>query len=594
MLRLVTLLLLTALCTSVSAQITVGGELKKWHNITLTLDGPRAEEEGRLNPFLHYRLNVTFRHDSAVYVVPGYFAADGKAAETGATGGNKWRVHFAPDHTGEWTYEVSFREGANAAVSELPNYGEAVKPLDGMRGKITVAATDKTGRDLRARGRLLFRGRQYPVWAETGEVFLKAGADAPENLLAYRAFDGTFHDDGYGDEWIKDWAAHRKDWREGDPTWSGGRGKELIGAVNYLAAKGMNAFSFLTLNIAGDDKNVFPYINYHDYQRMDVSKLAQWEVLFTHASRKGMFLHFKTAEVENQALLDNGDLGPQRKLYYRELMARFGHHLALNWNVGEENGKWNNNYPPNWQTTTQRLAMARYFYDNDPYHHHVVIHNGQNFFDLLGPESKYSGISLQTSREDFSQVYPHIRRWLRLARENRKNWAVAIDEPGDAEHSLVPDKDDPTHDLARQNALWGAFMAGGWGIEWYFGYKHDHSDLSCQDWRSRDVMWDQSRYALEFFREAGLPLARMKPANELTPDENDWVLAGAGKYVVLRKQGTKTATSLKAPDGDYRTRWFNPRTGAFTKPASVTAKNTMLEIPVPPAETKMDWVLLVE
>ena len=35
---------------------------------------------------------------------------------------------------------------------------------------------------------------------------------------------------------------------------------------------------------------------------------------------------------------DNGDLGPQRKLYYRELIARFGHHLALNWNLGEEVG----------------------------------------------------------------------------------------------------------------------------------------------------------------------------------------------------------------------------------------------------------------
>ena len=30
-------------------------------------------------------------------------------------------------------------------------------------------------------------------------------------------------------------------------------------------------------------------------------------------------------------------LGPERKLYCRELIARFGHNLALNWNLGEEN-----------------------------------------------------------------------------------------------------------------------------------------------------------------------------------------------------------------------------------------------------------------
>jgi hypothetical protein len=594
MLRLFTLLLLTSFCTSVRAQISQTGELKKWHNVTLTMDGPKAEEEDRMNPFLHYRLNVTFRHDSATYVVPGYFAADGNAAETSATGGNKWRVHFAPDQTGDWAYEVSFRAGANAAVSELPNYGEPVAPLDGIRGKLTITATDKTGRDLRAKGRLLFHGRKYPVWAETREVFLKAGADAPENLLSYRPFDGTFHNDGYGDKWIKDWAPHLKDWKTGDPTWQGGKGKEIIGAVNYLASKGMNAFSFLTLNIVGDDKNVFPYINYHDYQRMDVSKLAQWEILFKHASEKGMFLHFKMAEVENQSLLDNGDLGPQRKLYYRELMARFGHHLALNWNVCEENGKWNNGYPKDWQTTTQRLAMARYFYDTDPYRHHVVIHNGQGFYDLLGPESKYSGLSLQTNREDFGNVYPSIRRWHRLAKENKVKWAIAIDEPGDAQHSLVPDVDDPTHDDARQNALWGAFMAGAWGIEWYFGYKHAHSDLSCQDWRSRDAMWDQSRYALDFFRQANLPLAKMAPDNDLTPDDNDWVMAGAGKYVIFRKQGPKAPTTLKIADGAHKFHWYNPRKGEFVVHGNRVVTGGVMTITVPPWEVEKDWVLLVE
>jgi len=51
-----------------------------------------------------------------------------------------------------------------------------------------------------------------------------------------------------------------------------------------------------------------------------------------------MYLHFKTQECEIVNLLDNGELGPQRKLYYRELIARFGHHLALNWNLGEEVG----------------------------------------------------------------------------------------------------------------------------------------------------------------------------------------------------------------------------------------------------------------
>jgi hypothetical protein len=63
------------------------------------------------------------------------------------------------------------------------------------------------------------------------------------------------------------------------------------------------------MNINGDDKNVFPYLNYNERLRMDVSRLDQWEIVFAHADTLGMFLHFKTQETENELLLDGGDLG---------------------------------------------------------------------------------------------------------------------------------------------------------------------------------------------------------------------------------------------------------------------------------------------
>jgi len=72
--------------------------------------------------------------------------------------------------------------------------------------------------------------------------------------------------------------AHIKDWNRGDPTWQNAKGKGIIGAINYLASKGMNVFSFLPLNIEGDDRNVFPYTTYDERLRMDVSRLAQWEI----------------------------------------------------------------------------------------------------------------------------------------------------------------------------------------------------------------------------------------------------------------------------------------------------------------------------
>jgi len=106
--------------------VVITGELRRWHKVTLTFDGPDTSEDANdPNPFLDYRLNVTFTKGSQQIVVPGYYAADGNAAETSATSGNKWRVHFMPDETGTWTYTTSFRTGTDIAVSLDPNAGSS-------------------------------------------------------------------------------------------------------------------------------------------------------------------------------------------------------------------------------------------------------------------------------------------------------------------------------------------------------------------------------------------------------------------------------------------------------------------------------------
>ena len=533
----------------------ISGELKEWHKVTLTFDGPRTSETADPNPFLTYRLDVTFTHEAtgSSKVVPGYYAADGDAANSGAASGNKWRVHFAPDAVGTWNYSVSFRKGPNVAVANRKSAGKSAGAMDGVTGSFQISPTDKTGRDLRGKGLLQYVGRHHLRFAGTGEYFLKCGADAPENFLAYEDFDGDFKTDGQKDNFIKDWGPHRKDWKPGDPTWQGGKGKGMIGAINYLSSKGMNVFSFLTMNIEGDDRNCFPYTTYDERLRMDVSRLDQWEIVFEHGTKLGMYLHFKTMETENELLLDEGDLGPQRKLYYRELIARFSHHLALNWNLGEE---------INNATHEQKVAWANYLWTQDPYRHHIVIHNmGEPHYDLLGKASRLTGFSLQTNRPDFSQVHRRTRDYLDRSVTAGKPWVVACDEPGDATHGLITDAEDPTRDDARKNALWGNLMAGGAGVEWYFGYQHPHSDLTCQDWRTREKMWDQCRYALDFFRKQAIPFWEMKCEDELTESTEDYVLCKPGEiYLVYLKQGG--TVQLDTSSGSFTYGWFNPRTGA--------------------------------
>src|SRR4030042_3613024 len=112
-----------------------------------------------------------------------------------------------------------------------------------VTGRFDIIPTNKSGRDFRGKGRLQYVGERYLQFAGTKEYFLKAGADSPENLLAYEDFDGTYankkaniiRDNEAETSPLKTWHSHISDWQDGDPTGKDGKGKGLIGALNYLA-----------------------------------------------------------------------------------------------------------------------------------------------------------------------------------------------------------------------------------------------------------------------------------------------------------------------------------------------------------------------
>jgi len=573
-------------------KVKITGELKAWHKVTLTFDGPKTSEDATPNPFLDYRLNVFFTKGDECYIVPGYYAADGNAGQSSAADGNKWRVHFAPDCSGRWTYIVSFRAAPNIAISTEPGAGSPVS-FDGLTGTIDVAVTDKRGRDFRGKGMLKYVGERYLQFAETGEYFIKAGADSPENFLAYFEFDGTYDTGGLkregeakGEKFLHRYGPHEKDWRLGDPTWKDGKGKNIIGALNYLASKGMNSVYFVTYNVdGGDGKDVWPWIRPDEKLRFDCSKLDQWEIVFSHMDKLGLMLHVVTQEQENDQGLDGGGLGIQRKLYYRELIARFGHHPGLVWNLGEENTN----------TDSQRKAFASFFKSNDPYRHPVVVHTFPKKYDevynpLLG-YTDFDGASLQMNRTG-SRTHSETIKWVERSALHKHKWFVCLDEFGEGSNGVKPDADDPEHDEPRKNCLWGNLMAGGAGCEWYFGYKFPHNDLNCEDWRSRDHMWDLTRYALEFFHN-------YLPFNQMSPDDSlvsvGWCLVKPGEiYAVYLPEGGITDLNLAA--GSYIVQWYNPRAGGKLQKGSVTKVTGpgMVSLGSPPAEGGKDWAVVVK
>jgi hypothetical protein len=561
----------------------VEGAQMRWHPMTLTFEGPCTSEDAEPNPFLDYRLTATFTHtDSKLQVdVPGFYAADGTAAETGATAGNRWRVHFTPWKTGEWTYEVSFRRGPEAAIRDRPNPGTATA-FDGTSGAFTIAASDKSGRDHRGKGFLRHVGERY-LRFDDGTYFLKGGADSPENLLAYADFDGTRNNSGT--DYVRAYEPHVPDWTPGDPTWQDGKGKGLIGALNYLASEGMNAFSFLTMNVTGDGDDVWPWTGPRTFRRYDVSKLAQWEIVFRHSDRLGLFKHFKTQETENDHLLDGGILGQDRKLYYRELIARFAHHHALNWNLGEENTN----------TPAQRKAFAEYVEALDPYNHPIVIHSYPNQKDdvyaSLTTVPSFDGPSLQLSEMDARQAHRDVRTWLEASAAVGAPWNVSVDEPGTASAGLRPDSDD-NYEAARA-VLWTTYFAGADGLEWYFGYDYPDDDLNADDWRSRDAFWAQHRSALDFMRD--LPFRSMTADDDRLSGAPGAVFSDQSDVFAVYLESDAPTATLDLPPGSFDVRWFNPRTGGTLKTGSTgqVQGGEATSLGSPPAAPQQDWVVKV-
>lgn len=569
----------------------------QWQTVALTFDGPETSEDATPNPFLDYRMNVSFSHlqSGESRTAQGFFAADGNAAESSAESGAQWRVRFTPPLAGTWVWRAEFRAGPGIALSAAA--GETAA-FDGESGTFSVAAVPDAAPGFASKGFLGPDGSHYLRFSN-GDRFLKGGADSPENFLGYFEFDGTFDTASHGGvasdrgSFLHRYEPHARDWNPGDPTWQGGKGKNIIGALNYLASKGMNSVYFMTYNLdGGDGKDTWVWTAPTVRDRFDVSKLAQWEIVFSHMERLGIAMHLVIQETENDEELGGGpELNDVRKLYLRELAARFGHHLAVIWNLGEENDT----------PLGDRLQIASYLRQVDPNNHAVTVHTHggrslRSYTGLIGSDL-FSATSIQGSMEATNREAVTLR--MRTAASGSP-WAIFHDEQGPASTGVMPDSADPLHDKPRKHALWGNLMGGGSGVEWYFGYEYPHMDLNCEDWRSRDVMWDQTRYALEFFHQH-LPFWEMWPANDLADGRGAYVLAKEGEiYAVYMPEAHRTQMTLAA--GEYRLRWYDPRNGGALKTGDrATVKVGEIRMGedssvrlTPPSEPSKDWVALLE
>jgi hypothetical protein len=552
---------------------TVSGPLKRWQPLTIDFAGPSSTQTSTSpNPFLDYRLQVLFTHQGTgkTYNVPGFFDGDG----TGSGSGNVWRVRFNPDGEGLWTYKASFRKGSNVAIDLSATAGTAYA-FDGASGSFSIGPFDAVAPGFLKLGRLNYAGGFY--WRfQDGSYWIKGGADSPENFLALS------------------FAPHVQDWQAGDPDWNNGAGKGIIGALNYLNSVNVNSIYFLPMNIGGDGKDTWPFVgpvdpsgsSSNDDIHYDINKLTHWEMVFEHAQEKGILLHFvlNEAEASNKQELDNATLGTERKLFYRELVARFGHHNALQWNLCEE---YNYNLPID---PSMIKSWAQYLQDVDPYDHPITVHNFDNPVYTWAPfvgDVRFNVTAFQYAGSTAGNG-TEVENWRSRTAAAGHPIPVCLDEFRSTTTSNMA--------AQRKEILWPSYLSGGGGLEYYIG----SADQSLQDFRTYESMWKWTWYARKFVQD-NLPFWEMQPSDGLLSSEattfgNGQVFAKAGEvYAVYLPDASKGGVlNLSSVAGTFALSWYNPRTGLFEGGTQTVWGGGNINLGFPPGSYSEDWVVLLQ
>ena len=635
----------------------------QWDTVTLDFTGDAAfsETDGRgdpdaagggENPFLDRALEVTFTHvDSGrQYTVPGFFDGDGQ----GGGAGDVYRARFTPDAAGQWTYEGRFRSGRNVAIGGVP--GSEVSGgsfTDGRKsGTLEVAPPPADAPGFHGKGRLMYDvdgdplARHY-LQFQNGERFLKSGADSPENLLGYRGFDNTQTTPSGK---LHLYEPHAADFADDGPSWNtpdadipdapgGNDGASILGAINYLSEHHVNSVYFLPMNIGGDGKDTHPFANVNtnaqlggdpsnDNVHYDISKLAQWEQFFSHAQDKGVMLHvvLNEAEKKNKLELDDATLGPERKLFYREMIARFGHHNALQWNISEEYNRDEN------LGEAKVKEFAQYISALDAYDHPLTVHNG-NFGGFAGPSSTGQRNEVEpflgdedfdlTSYQNYNErkIGDEVEYFRARSRIKGRPIAVMVDEP----ESLDSLKSDGNYDRVRKEMIWDIYLSGG-SVEWFVRGR----DQTLEDFREYEQVWDET-YIARRFMEENLPFWEMDSImltpNDTSTTDDDYVSAdtlvrgadsGFGGAEVLFKPGevyaiylpdgsnddnndsgdgdTSPELNLTGHEGGFSLRWFNPRTGEFEGAEVALTGGGWVHLGATPdgAGSQSDWAALIQ
>jgi len=413
-------------------------------------------------------------------------------------------------------------------------------------------------------------------------------------------------------------ADHLGDWRPGDPEWittylerSGGSyieryiagpapncannsspgrraGHAIIGALRYLEQQGVNSIYLLPLNLGGDGRDTHPFADIpmadvgglapaDPYAQLNysVKRMQEWNTVFRFAMERGIMLNFMLWEQEHANLEwlgygpdvphysganqpPQGEMTWARRLYVKQMVARFGHLHALKWNLCEEasDPAQTNPYTGTTFTMQEIEGIAAWLTRWDAYHAHpVTIHTDSNEYSIYdtilsqasgSPRAPWlQATSLHLDANEAQHLgstgwqappSPHVadyHRYSDFVEGARALFAshsppgvvrrvvIDVDEPGgwvrgasgysdfntrfdDASYSSVL----ASAEGRRRTALYDILFSGG-NVDWYAGWRtttshgttyignerHGGNDVSLEEFRSRELLWTYSRHA---------------------------------------------------------------------------------------------------
>lgn len=261
--------------------------------------------------------------------------------------------------------------------------------------------------------------------------------------------------------------------------------------------------------------------------------------------------------------------------------ARFAYHLGWRWCVGEE---------PHGIKPGPMNPILAHLNKIDVYDHPVGHHcSGKKKLRDPVYEPQLGNPDFQAAFSQINEDYHvEVLKWIKESAAAGHKWVVPLDEP----NRILPGKDE----LARVS-LWKVLTAGGEGLDIYTAYEiGDYSDITVENFRRLDSIWDQMRHGIEFFMNPRLNghLPKMTTRDGLI--NNGYCFTDPGViYVVYSQKADGLVLDLSAVAGSFDIRWYDPSRGGELQTGSVAAiKGGRFQLLGTPPSHQLEWVALVK